>query len=394
MPQFNHALLKELSERDGATIIKEYDSLNMASRIAFTCRCGSSDVKRFGAFIYPSNSGIFCKACVKKVGYEKRKQTNLEKYGVEHPYQLEIFKEKYKESMLKKYGVTNPQQSTEIKEKTKQTCQIKYGTSCPLKSSMVKEKIATTNIEKYGSANVFAAKAIKEKITKTNIEKYGVFNAMQSAQCQAKLEATSLQKYGTRRPSESKVVRDKIQHAHITKTDEEQTEINNKREETCVEKYGTTSTNKLESIKEQKRQTCLKKYGVENHMQSKEVQAKLQNRGYKRKEYTMPSGDIRIVQGFEPYALTDLLKLYSEEQIKTKREDIPDIIYTANDKTRHYFPDIYIPHCNTIIEVKSTWTYKCTTDNVKEKGDACKAAGYNYEVWVYNGKGQRVTAPP
>jgi hypothetical protein len=391
MPRFDHSLLKELSERDGATIIKEYDDLNMVTRIEFTCKCGTSDAKRFSSFIYPSNSGIFCKECVKKIGVEKKKHTNLERYGVEHPIQLERFKQKQQESMIKKYGVAHPQQIKEVREKTRQTCISTYGVPFASQSTSIKEKIAQTNLKKYGSENVLTSTIIKEKIAKTNLEKYGTINPMQSAECQAKLEATSLKKYGTRRPSESQAVRDKIQHAHVSKTDDEQTKINEKREETCLERYGTTSTNKLDRIKEQKRKTCLEKYGVEYYMQSKEVQQALQNKGYKRKEFTMPSGDVRIVQGYEPYALTDLLKSYSEDQIKTARADIPDIIYKVNDKTRHYFPDIYIPHVNTIIEVKSTWTYKCTKDNVKEKGDACKAAGYNYEIWVYNGKGQRVS---
>jgi hypothetical protein len=269
-----------------------------------------------------------------------------------------------------------------------------YGTNSALQSTTIKEKIAKTNLEKYGAENVFQSEEIKKRIEKTNLEKYGTTSPMQSASVQAKFEATSLKKYGTRRPSESKVVRDKIQHSHVEKTAEEQTKINEKREETCMDRYGTQSTNQLENIKEQKRQTYLKKYGVASHMQSKEVQVKLQNKGYKRKEYKMPSGDIRIVQGYEPYALDELLKLYSEDQIKTKREDIPDICYTTNNKIRHYFPDIYIPDANKIIEVKSTWTYKCTTDNVNEKAAACVTAGYNYETWVYNAKGHRVNPAP
>ncbi len=37
----------------------------------------------------------------------KAKQTNLEKYGVENPFQVEIFKEKAKETKLEKYGDAN-----------------------------------------------------------------------------------------------------------------------------------------------------------------------------------------------------------------------------------------------------------------------------------------------
>jgi len=39
----------------------------------------------------------------------------------------------------------------------------------------------------------------------------------------------------------------------------------------------------------------------------------------------MPSGDIRKVQGYEPFALDILVKKYKEDDIKTDRKDIPRI---------------------------------------------------------------------
>jgi hypothetical protein len=50
---------------------------------------------------------------------ENRKKTNLEKYGVENPFQSEEIKGKIKNANLEKYGVENPQQNKNIKEKTK-----------------------------------------------------------------------------------------------------------------------------------------------------------------------------------------------------------------------------------------------------------------------------------
>lgn len=114
---------------------------------------------------------------------------------------------------------------------------------------------------------------------------------------------------------------------------------------------------------------------------------KAQKNSKKYKEYTMPSGAIRNVQGYEPFALDILNKLYTEDEIKTDRKDVPRIKYTANDKCRYYFPDIYIPSKNMIIEVKSTWTYKCKQDNIKEKAEATIAAGYTYEIWVFDRNG-------
>jgi hypothetical protein len=45
----------------------------------------------------------------------------------------------------------------------------------------------------------------------------------------------------------------------------------------------------------------------------------------------MPSGEIRMVQGYEPFALNDLLKLYTEQQIITG-VNVPIIYYESGSK--------------------------------------------------------------
>ena len=59
--------------------------------------------------------------------WEKWKQTNLEKYGVEHASQSEEVKEKAKQTTMEKYGVEHASQSEEVKDKIKQTTMEKYG---------------------------------------------------------------------------------------------------------------------------------------------------------------------------------------------------------------------------------------------------------------------------
>lgn len=58
---------------------------------------------------------------------EKRKQTNLERYGVENTGQSTILRNKYKKTNLERYGVDNPLKSIEIKERIKATNLEKYG---------------------------------------------------------------------------------------------------------------------------------------------------------------------------------------------------------------------------------------------------------------------------
>lgn len=104
----------------------------------------------------------------------------------------------------------------------------------------------------------------------------------------------------------------------------------------------------------------------------------------------MPNGEIRDVQGYEPFALDILLKEYNEEQIVTDRDKMPIIKYNNNNKIKRYFPDIYIPHKNLIIEVKSKWIYNKQLDINKIKEEITKEMGYNYEVWFFNPKGIKI----
>jgi len=71
-------------------------------------------------------------------------------------------KEKKKETCIEKYGVENPSQSEEIKEKIKETCLEKYGTENPSQNEGVKEKIKQTMLEKYGVEHPSQTQEFKE----------------------------------------------------------------------------------------------------------------------------------------------------------------------------------------------------------------------------------------
>lgn len=59
-------------------------------------------------------------------------------------------------------------------------------------------------------------------------------------------------------------------------------------------------------------------------------------------------------------------------------------------KSHRHYVDIYIPSKNKCIEVKSTWTLKMKKDSVFEKQLAAKELGFNYEICVYDCKGNKV----
>lgn len=57
----------------------------------------------------------------------KMKQSNLEKYGSENPFQVEEFKQKARDSMIEKYGVNYSFEREDVRNQCKKTCVEKYG---------------------------------------------------------------------------------------------------------------------------------------------------------------------------------------------------------------------------------------------------------------------------
>lgn len=99
------------------------------------------------------------------------KKTNLEKLGVEYPFQSSLIQEKGKESCLEKYGVEYYNQTEESQIRRKETSLKKYGVENPSQSDEVKEKVRKTNFKKYGVSNASQNEEIKEKRKTTNINK-------------------------------------------------------------------------------------------------------------------------------------------------------------------------------------------------------------------------------
>lgn len=114
----------------------------------------------------------------------------------------------------------------------------------------------------------------------------------------------------------------------------------------------------------------------------------------KAKEYTLGKKVISV-QGYEPQALDLLLTRYKATQLIVGKE-VPVFIYDAGERTRRYFPDIFIPSENRIVEVKSTYTLfgsERTFSTVKKKRDAVILAGYKFNLMLMTENGSRIKLP-
>jgi len=174
-----------------------------------------------------ANQGYYaCKKCC----YNKRKITNLERYGVENYTQTEEmrnnnkiwmssdeFKKKSKETIKEIYGVEHYSKTDEfkkdfsikIKESVKQKKELGIY-ECPLKKENNKELRDAAMLKKYGATYSFQIFEIKNKIQDKNLINFGHISPFGNKDIQNKSKNTLIEKYGVDNPFKSKEIQDKI----------------------------------------------------------------------------------------------------------------------------------------------------------------------------------------
>ena len=396
MPKrFTKDFLNEICVKYNITLLREYEESELGCKkfIEFKCvKCNENTSKAF-TFIIKYNP--ICHKCSNLEKGNKARNTTLIKYGVKNISQLDEIKNKKKETTLKNYGVEHnsqcqsikykkivtclknnnvehPQQSTDIKNKSKQTCLLNHGVEHPSQSKEIKNKQTETIFKKYGVEHYSQTKEFNKKFKQTCLLNHGVEYPLQSEEIKNKSKQTCLLNHGVEYPSQSE-------------------EIKQKQKETIFRKHGVEYYSQTKEFHEKCKQTCLNKYGVEHPSQCKEIMDKNSKAAYKLKIFKFPSNNEIKCQGYEPFALKELIEHYNENDIITGCKNVPTIWYNdiKQKKHRHYV-DIYIPSENKCIEVKSTWTLKKKKDIVFEKQLAAKELGFNYEIWVYDCKGNKV----
>lgn len=213
----------------------------------------------------------------------------------------------------------------------------------------------------------------KQKAIDTFVEKYGVSWGSKSEEQKSKSRATKLSKYGTEKYNNNSKASSTRKNMSI----EAKNAMNENRRNTNIERYGVSCVLSAPGV--------LQKSALSNSI---------------GKDYTLPSGNVIGVRGYEDIVLNTLLETYTEEQIKfhnTRSDKYELPIFSYIDTRRHhlkYYPDFYIQDENKIIEVKSRWwwdgngaeKYQSRLENNKRKVSAVLKEGYAYELWLFSDK--------
>lgn len=243
-------------------------------------------------------------------------------------------------------------------------CSVK----CAANNEERKKKIENTCVDRYGATNIRKSEKFKNYMVQHNLDKYGVEWYIQSNKFKEKSEKTSIEKYGTKKPCQSPEIIKKLKISLNNRSKDDIKKSNNKRINTCI-----------------------KNYGVDHHMKNIHIFEKQQKKSFYMKEYTLPSGRIIKIQGFENRCLDELLKTYNECDILVSTSEIfreiGPIDYVLDGKSRRYFPDFYIQKENKIIEVKSTRTFAVNKKMNLEKQKRCLELGFKFEFWIYGPEG-------
>lgn len=224
---------------------------------------------------YSGNKAYCSHKCVTRSNecVNKRKSTNLQRYGVDCPAKREEIKEKIKNTCISKYGTTSYLNSEEGKRNITNIIQERYGVDHISKSEERKKimrdiwsnrddktiqeivsKSRNTKQERYGDENY----SNRDLARKTNQERYGCDHYMKTSEGKERVKATNLEKYGVEYGLQSPEIRKKI------------IATNN-------ERYGCDYYTSTEEFREKVVETNLEKYGVEYCLQSPEIRKKIED---------------------------------------------------------------------------------------------------------------------
>ena len=156
--------------------------LNSKSRVDLVCNKHGTYLKQINLMYCELNKYgyVSCPKCADQKAKEKRKITNLERYGVEHVLLNPQVKEKANKVMVEKYGSKHALQNKDNLNKFKSTMVDRYGVEYSLQNKDLHKKFIDSMNELYGVNHALHRNEFKQKMKETNLDNFGTEFASQT----------------------------------------------------------------------------------------------------------------------------------------------------------------------------------------------------------------------
>lgn len=214
----------------------------------------------------------------------------------------------------------------------------------------------------------------------------GQFNSLKS---RTKAKQTMMENYGVEHALQHKGILDKMKTSNISKFGVEnpmsKPDIASKVVDTKINTYGYPSSWSTKEAYQEHVDIAARRFGYEsgsfsNVSQIPEVHEKKLKSSFLASEYLLPSGNCIRVQGYENLFLDKALVFYNECDIKQSVQ----ITYLYKGAEHRYFPDFYLSSINSVVEVKSNYTFYADLEKNIEKALASVNAEYRFVFAIYN----------
>lgn len=291
-----------------------------------------SKTEEYRQSVKDSVNSFFSK-CDKTAYLDKRKQTNLKKYGTESSSANLEVKNKIFSTNLERYGTKIPSMTTDVKQKISKTM-------LDLDGSWI-EKMENTNLERYGAKNVSKNQNVIKKIRtsfENNVDKEKWIGKIKESQKKVDIVArkeksikTSLEKYGHEHFVQSEEYKSKKLEDNINKF------MNKIGENYNLIKYGSYQIKKLDKIHEIHHHICDKTFKIAVSTCSERINNK--------QEICLHCNPFLLNCSKGEKEVVDFIRsIYDQEIVENTRSIISP-----------YELDIYLPDLNLAIEFNGVY---------------------------------------
>lgn len=238
------------------------------------CECGNSVI-----FIDMING--YREFCSRRCVYDsskiknKRKDTCIEKWGVDNPSKSSQVREKVVETNIKKFGHEWATKSDDIKNKIIDKFIENWGVSNPSKIKEVRERAKETMFERFGVEHAMHSDEIKKRVRDKFMKNWGVDNPFKIKEVRDKAKKTMIDRFGVEYPLQNIDILSKARKTWFNRWGADSSKVTNKRKETCLKRWGVDVASKSDIIKNKIKASILRKYNTLNLLEIKEIKDKI-----------------------------------------------------------------------------------------------------------------------